>query len=351
MKHKKRETSETKLNKYAINFVAVAVILIGITLVIVPIYLDSKSILYGFKEILSTFGQILIAFAAGSMLLEWFGYVNYTRKRMCEILSDDEVLNVLTTKRKKELKSAILHNLYMPNKTLEENNIATIVDDEMDMVLRGYYYEEFISYIDASIIKDKDKKELIKKDIRITLSAKTVKGEKCTLNSLISTYLEPLNTKKDKNGNSIVPLKLNKLKVNGKNVTDKFKDKLQNIDNNEDLKDIYPKRYLLNKKTKGFKKEMTFTDSIFIDMEYTTIVGINDLVYSYQIDKACKHFCLHFNVNPDEFDLMIQGFGFMSIGREQRQRTIRTNNGYMLRFLDWILPGDGAIVVLRKKEN
>lgn len=344
-KKNKAISTETKLNKYANYLTATCILLLGLFLAFFPIYINPESILFGFKDIMSTCGQILVAFAAGSLLLEWFGYVNYTRKRMCEILSDNEVLNVLNTKRKRELKSAILHNLYMPNKTLEENNIATIVDNEMDTVLKGYYYEEFISYVDASIIFSDNKEKLIKKDIRITFNAKSVKGEKCVLDSLISTYLDPI---KDKD---IKPLTLKKLMINDTNMTDTFKDKIVDKANEGDLKDTYTRRYRLDKDIDGFKEAMTFTDNIFIDMEYTTIVKIDDLVYSHQIDKACKHFCLHFNVNPDEFDLMVQGFGFMSLGRGQRQRTIRTKSGYMLRFLDWILPGDGAIIVLREKEK
>ncbi|MDE7425672.1 MAG: hypothetical protein K2N51_18590, partial [Lachnospiraceae bacterium] len=92
-----------------------------------------------------------------------------------------------------------------------------------------------------------------------------------------------------------------------------------------------------------------FDDTIYIDMEYSTIVGMDDLLYSHQIDKACKHYCMHFNVKPDEFDMIVVGFGFMSLGNTKRQRCVKTNNGYMLRFLDWILPGDGVSVVLKEK--
>lgn len=46
-----------------------------------------------FKDFASTLimiGQTIISISFSSLLLEWFGYVNYTRKRMCEILAENE---------------------------------------------------------------------------------------------------------------------------------------------------------------------------------------------------------------------------------------------------------------------
>lgn len=45
---------------------------------------------------------------------------------MCEILIEDEVINVLDLNRKKELKSALIKNIYMNNAPQlqdEENNL------------------------------------------------------------------------------------------------------------------------------------------------------------------------------------------------------------------------------------
>jgi hypothetical protein len=299
----------------------------------------------GFEDIMNTIGQTIMTISISSILLEWFGYVNYTRNRISEILVEDEVLKILNMERKRELKKALIKNIYMPNASFDENNISTIIDEEMDNILKGYYYDEYITYIDAYKIQDSLGNTYLKKDVRITFTAKTVnKGKKTyVIDTLLRMCLDPIDTKEYE------LVELRKLLINEKNVTEHFKNNLVQDANLGDLKDSYPIYIKLNKENKNFKKYLCFNDKIYIDMEYSTIVNIDDLLYTHQIDKACKHYCVHFNVKPEEFDMTVVGFGFMSLGNNKRQRCIKTNNGYMLRFLDWILPGDGVNVVLKDK--
>lgn len=332
----KETTKETIFNKISLFGVSFCGALIGIIMIIIAPKIKD------FQGTIETIGQTVTSISLSSILIEWFGYVNYTRNRLSEILVEDEVLNVLDMKRKKELKSALIKNIYMPNKTLEENNIATIVDNEMDKVLKGYYYEEYISYIDAYKIEENGE-HYIKKYIRITFTAKSVKGDKCVIETLLSMCLEPIKS------SNLNPVELKKLLVDKNDLTNIFKDTLNINDNTGDLKNTYGKTYSLCKDNKNFKKYMTFNDTIYVDMEYSTIVSMDDLLYTHQIDKACKHYCMHFNVKADEFDMVVVGFGFMSLGNTKRQRCVNTNNGYMLRFLDWILPGDGVNIVLKEK--
>lgn len=133
-------------NKISLWGVGVVGILVGIVLILISYHINFKD---DVNSVIQMIGQTVISISVSSLLLEWFGYVNYTQKRMCEILAEDEVINILDMKRKRELKSALIKNIYMPNANFEENNIATIVDDEMDKVLKGYYYDEYITYIDA----------------------------------------------------------------------------------------------------------------------------------------------------------------------------------------------------------
>lgn len=339
---KKELKKEMFFNKISLWGVGVVGILVGIVLILISYHINFKD---DVNSIIQMIGQTVISISVSSLLLEWFGYVNYTQKRMCEILAEDEVINILDMKRKRELKSALIKNIYMPNANFEENNIATIVDDEMDKVLKGYYYDEYITYIDAYKQNIGDN-TYIQKDIRVTFTAKSVKGDKCIIERLLSTYLKNI---KDQNDKSINPVILKKLVVNGNDITDEFKNSLTSGTNEGDLKSTYPNSYSLDKNNNNFKKYMTFKDSIYVDMEYSTLVDMTDLMYSHQIDKACKHYCMHFNVKPNEFDITVLGFGFMSLGNTKRQRCVETNNGYMLRFLDWILPGDGVCVMLNSK--
>lgn len=331
----KPNTLEKIFNKLSLFGVSFCGALIGIIIIILaPKVRD-------YQEILETIGQTITSISLSSILIEWFGYVNYTRNRLSEILVEDEVLSVLDMKRKRELKSALIRNIYMPNQSLEENNIATIVDDEMDKILKEYYYEEYILYIDA-YIKEIDGNKYLKKDIRITFTAKSVSGKKCTLEKLLNAYLEPPS-------NGIEPVHIKKLLINDKNCLEYVQSTLPSKNNDDELRKVYSKIYHLDKSNKRLKGKLVFKDSIDVDMEYSTVVNLDDIIYSNQIDRACKHYCIHFNVKPDEYDIIMEGFGFMSLGNSKRQRMIKTNNGYMLRFLDWILPGDGVIVILKEK--
>ncbi|MDD6844117.1 MAG: hypothetical protein PUE32_00875, partial [Clostridia bacterium] len=53
------------------------------------------------NNVINNIGTLIVSISSGSLLLELFGYVNYTRKRMCEVLCEDEVIKVLNIVRKK----------------------------------------------------------------------------------------------------------------------------------------------------------------------------------------------------------------------------------------------------------
>lgn len=333
-RHKKN--TEKIFNRVAIISYAVIGCLVGVLLVV---FSEKFGII---NNVINNIGTLIVSISSGSLLLELFGYVNYTRKRMCEVLCEDEVIKVLNIERKKELKSALIKNIYMsnaPELQNEENNISTIMDDEMDNILQEYYFEENIMYIDVSIEKDDEGKEYFKKKIRQTFTAKTVNKQSCTLKSPISTYLKPPVGKE--------PLKISRFVINNKHL-DCASWELTSYDNNDELKDTYTYKYSMDDIIQTNKELFTFTDRIDVDFEYYTLVNIDDNVFSYQIQNACKHFCVHINV-PSEYKIIMEGFGFMSLGNNRKQRLIETENGCMLRFLDWILPGNGIMAVFQKR--
>lgn len=333
---KKKMKKEVIFNKLSLFGVALLGISIGIILILISNNFPR------YESTIGMIGQTIITISASSLLLEWFGYVNYTRKRMCEILAEDEVIQVLDMDRKKELKSALIKNIYMynaPSLQLEENNISTIIDNEMDNILKDYYFDEFIMYIDASI-KNINEELHLKKKIRTTCTAKTVNKQNCILDNPISTYLKPPN-------NNMEAVKLKNFYINGEKLEIENW-KIIEEDNTKEMKDTYTKHYSLQNVVDQNKNLFTFKEQISIDYEYETLVNIDDLVYSYQVPKACKHLCIHYNA-PSDYKIIMEGFGFMSTGNSQRQRLVKTENGCMIRFLDWILPGNGVMIVLQHK--
>lgn len=328
---KLKNATEKTLNVFAIVFEAVIGLLIGIILYLIGLQFQNAQ-----KDIFCFIGQLFISISGGSLLLEWFGYVNYTRKRMCEILCDNDVLNVLNTTRKRELKTALLNNLYMPNKNLGNNNIVEVIDNEMDNILKDYYFSEYIMYVDIRIHEENNKK-FIKKTIRKTYTAETINNNQCSIERLLNIQISPVL---DERTVQFGYLKINNEQIN--NIS------LQKDDNLDEVGNHYENYFFLDVNTLG--KKLLFTDSISIDMEYTTYTDINDNVFSNQIDKPCKHYCIHFNYS-DNITMDLVGFGFMTSGNPNKRRIVKTQNGHMLRFLDWILPGDGVMAALTIKDS
>ena len=325
-----RQKKEKDINLLAILLEGGLIIAIGIILCFLPIKNEKIS------NIAFTLGQLFISVAAGSLLLEWFGYVKYIKKRMCEILSENEVLNVLSIERKKELKTAILNNLYMPNKALGENNIVAIIDSEMDNILKDYYYSEYIMYVDIRV-EEVDQKKYIKKTIRKTYCAETINNKQCSIEQLLHTQINPVLGEKT--------VELNELIING---VKQSHVKVEMKDNMEDDANHYEKIFFAD--ISSVVDKLKFSDKVSVDMTYTTYTEMSDTVFSHQINKPCKHYCIHFNYSSN-ITLDLVGFGFMTNGNDDKKRIVKTLNGHMLRFLSWILPGDGVMAALTIDER
>jgi len=329
MSNESKNNNESKLNKAAIFGISTIGVLLGVLLCIFP-WGTTK-----LKGVLFNIGQVCISISVGSLLLEWFGYVNYTRKRMCEVLSENEVLRVLSKKRKQDLKTAILNNLYMPNKDLGENNIVSAIDSEMDNILKDYYYKEYIMYVDISV-EIIDENKYIKKTIRKIYCADTINGEKCKLGKLLEIQMNPVLDDKT--------LLLKELKINDERIEDIV---IKRNDNTGEPRNHYDTIFYAD--TSKIIDKLEFSDSIKIDMTYETYTDINDKVFSNQVSRPCKHYCIHFNYT-DKINLDLVGFGFMTSENTEKTRVVRTLNGHMLRFMSWILPGDGVMAAITIKE-
>lgn len=300
---------------------------------------------YIFKEehrlispIMQTFGQILISVSATAILFEHFGYVDYAVKRLCEAFTHDEVIKSLNNEKKKEFKSKLEKDLYLRDCEDEESiELLNLINSDTNKILSDYFYSEYITYVDFFI----DDKKFIKKRIRRTFTAKPiVKGNKCTIANLL--YLRTHTLLEDNNN-----LTIELLKINDKELK---KDEDYDIDSilKEKEGDSYNVEYLIKIKK---KKLLEFTDSLDVDITYETIVNYSDKIYAITIDKPCAHFCCHFNIDTSKYDINLKSYGFMCFGQENkdRKREIQTFNGTMLRFLTWILPGDGVVAIVSEK--
>lgn len=257
----RRSKKERDINFFAIISEGAFGIALGVVLLLLPVGNEKL------ESIVGSIGQLIISVSAGSLLLEWFGYVNYTKKRMCEILSENEVLEVLSTKRKKDLKTAILNNLYMPNKELGENNIVSVIDSEMDNILKDYYYKEYIMYVDINVERVNGKK-YIKKVIRKTFCAETINNKACEIEQILETQINPVQGEKT--------VMLDSLYINGEKETGIV---VKTVDNTEDDGNHYDKLFYAD--VESIRNKLKFDDTISLDMTYTTYTEINDSYFAY----------------------------------------------------------------------
>ena len=205
-------------------------------------------------------------------------------------------------------------------------------------VLKDYYYKEYIMYVDINIIETQGKK-YIKKEIKKTYTAETINNQDCAIDNLLEIQITPIN-KED----TAATVNLNHLYINNELITNV---QLKTRSNNEDIENHYDKVYFID--IDDIKDKLKFKQDITIDIKYTTMTEITDKIFSHQIEKPCKHYCIHFNYDSN-IELDIVGFGFMTAGNKNKKRVVKTQHGHMLRFLTWILPGDGVMAVINIKD-
>lgn len=98
---------------------------------------------------------------------------------------------------------------------------------------------------------------------------------------------------------------------------------------------------------KGIRIE--FDDNIEVEMRYKIIVPKNDPCFTKRLQHPVKNFRLDYAFNGDDVELFGQIFG-----TELKQNDIEiryTDNSISLETFDWLLPDNGAMVVMLKKQK
>lgn len=146
-KSSKRSSWSNRLNKSWIHILGFLILTIGVVCIVasfeVPIWVPAKRA-EGFSEVTMVIGQILVSISVTALLFEQFGYADYTTRRICDVLVRDEVLDILSQKRKEELKDRLFEDIYLGR--LPEPDPLRLVeqlDEDIDRLLADYYYEEY----------------------------------------------------------------------------------------------------------------------------------------------------------------------------------------------------------------
>lgn len=350
--HSQRQKRQRRLNKIWMVLIGILAIVAGVGLIILSFQLPDW-LPEGYGETASStlmaVGQVAISVSVTALLFEHFGYVDYTVNRVCDALSRDEVLHVLDDARKKELKDILFEDIYLGHQPAQApKELVDQLDKDIDTLLKDYYYEEFHTSCDISMVTAQDGQRYFCKHIHRAITVRPIRKEKpCQVSRLfyLRTNDIPSGTK-DLRGNELLPVKFLKVVVNDQELEE---GKDYHLDGRKD-KDAgpYSINYTLLLNNKSLLEIGTH---LRIELVYMSHVLSTDPLYSVTVDKPCKFFSCQINSNISDYNLHIKSYGFMAFGDSTRRMHIETQNGVNVRFRSWILPGDGTVVVLKPKQS
>lgn len=336
MKKRTDENRDSVINK-SIFIMPLAVTVVALVLVIVFLILEANKIDNFAVFALKNFSVTLLSIGACSLLLEFVGNVEYTKKKLIDVITTDEFIEVLSDKRKRELRSKLIRSIHAvknPGILADDNNITTIMDKDVSDILDDYYYEEY-----KYVINIKKKKGYIEKTINVFFKATSISGKK-TLAPLINMTFDKLTD------SDLAPVKIEKLIVGDVEI-DCSTINLRVEDNEECDKTLQECEYSLKKYIEEHKETFSFNTSISGELTYITRVPLSDLVYSVRMPKACERFELH--ISSKDYRFTPYCFGFKSVAGHLNERIVNDNNSVHVWFKDWILPGEGVLINLLDK--
>lgn len=339
---------EKKWKKRQISWLAIIALILGI-LLLVLLHLKEYEISYSavvastmeksenivkpdsfnnvVKPMLSNIAITLIVLGVGSLLLELYGYASYFRVRLAEVFTDDKIVNLLNSEYKKELKTNLTKSIYNPS-TEDGDAILNLFDQKLANILETYYYSEYEISVKMEKIDDKYLKKTI---TRTTVINEINEKSKNYLTSFLSVSCKKIKEYPGK------PFNLEYVKIGGNPIKDYHKE-----DQKNDLSH-YDETYSF-----AFNKELEIKDNIEVEVQYTTIVPINDRNYTIRIDKLCKDFEIKFFFDDSEFEVGATGFKFTTTKKDSFKyknydgMTNARSNG-------WLLPGEGVVISIFEK--
>jgi hypothetical protein len=285
-------------------------------------------------SLLKEVGIALFIVGSITILLELGDFTEYFFSRLRDIMIDDAYIERFTDEQKKALKAKIEERLFFKNKKVHDpNSFFYTVQNEVSPLLEDYYHNEYTINIECSIQDDIIKKTMYK---RIEVVNPTNNPIDVTIP--FETYMQKID---GYDNQSHYHVKL--LKIDSK---DKLRDiKLNYIEAFSDEKEFHPidEKYNLKVCCDYIVK---VTDKCVIEMVTETITPLTDIHYMHRTFKPCKNYNVTFILFNDSYSLTGYGFGFME--KEKLVKHI-LENGIVIRFNDWILPGDGVIFTITKK--
>jgi hypothetical protein len=90
----------------------------------------------------------------------------------------------------------------------------------------------------------------------------------------------------------------------------------------------------------------SLAETVNIETVIETITPITDIHCTHRVSAPCKRYSNTITLFNNNYSLSSYGFGFMDQTKFTKHNL---ENGVIMKFNDWILPGDGIIFAVQKK--
>lgn len=321
----------------------VTVIILSLGLMILSCYLEFNPSSNTSKlEIIEHLGMGLIKeiaialfiLGAISIPMELTDYTKYFLSKLTDIMINDNYIEKLDDEKKKKLKQTIEEQLYFKDKAHDKNSFFYTVQRDVSRFLDGYYYNKYDITVECFFEKDANGDVIIRKLLRKKIEVVNPKHDSIKLGIPIKSGLQSIAGFDD---GDILKVKL--ASVDGMDITKEAIDKIVQC------------KYTDNRYNLHFScdLEVDLKGQMVIETVTETIAPITDVHFTHRVHKPCRQYSITMLWHSNEYTIHGYGFGFMDETSNKPDKTY-VSNGIILKYNNWILPGDGVLFTILKKE-
>jgi hypothetical protein len=279
-------------------------------------------------------GIALFIVATITIVLEISDFKEYFIKRLEEIIVGDDYISHLDVSKLESIHEKIENRLYNGDQRTDPNSFFCKIQKEITQFVGKCYYEDFDIAIECSIIENAGQK-LIKKVVH----------RKFDIVNPTNQFVE-----------EIIPIGSNMKKIDGMEHIDMYSIRSVIVDSKDITKEVMCTAYETTDDpycidiSCDYKINIPCGGKTKVETIAETLVPIDDVFYWHRIMKPCKQYRISFMIYSSDYRVEGTGFGFLyGPGLIKRMLFNRMGYGLMLRFNDWILPGDGVMFAIVHK--
>ena len=289
---------------------------------------------------------VVITIGCGTVLYGYFDFIKYVKDTLCGVIMEYKFVDNLSDHEKEKLIRYTEKQIIYKDCSEGNNTLYDFVNREIINLVKGPYYETLSLNFNCTLVGDTIVKHVFRNmlinvqhapDYKFSLERIT----RCLFNGDPEEVYEAN------------PYELKSLIINGKELIDCTERYIQSIEEVHDILDYHSLvRY-------RFKDSFDESDAnplngiIDVRLEYVTRVHVSDKTLGFRTYFPCKQMDLTF-VYDNSLSVTKDIFCFKdrkNDGSSDRDRiqVIENDNSICIKFLNWVLPGDGIIYYIETK--